>query len=134
MLEGLSPEARQIAEEVKTKMHAWIDENLDALEQETTGQVRVETQQLQAGLEELKREGDEWGRRVDTFLRDLEDLPRQVEAGDGQTLEEAIAKTRQLTQQVQAELKRREELLRRVGSTVTNVAITAATKTFGIPG
>ena len=129
----LPPEAREVVTEVRARMDRWIDEKVDGLRNDLIAEVNKASQDLGEHVHEVGEELRLAREGMESVLGQIEVLSLELESGDGETLENAIEKTRSVVAAVKAELEARERRWRGLGESLANAAIKAVSTAAGIP-
>ena len=109
---ALSEAGRAIVNEAQERLDSWIDENINRLEAEWTESLGLHKREI---LEETAAlEGEMQGAQGEIVeaLNRLNQLEENWKSGDGETIEEAIASTRETIHRLQAGLDARETKIR----------------------
>lgn len=127
----LSAESRELVSNVRAQMDQWIDEKVDGLRTEIFAEVDRAGEELEARVVEIGGELREAREEMEGLIRAVDTLSADIQARDGETLEEAVEKTRLLMASVRAELSAREKRWKTLGETVVKAAAKAARSRLG---
>ena len=132
-LEELPPEAKEVAESAYNKIDIWIDKKVNALRKETKTAIEVSVRELKSEINAVEKSFEESRKELESIITKFEELSFDLDAGDGKTVTEAIASTKELAKQLQTELKLREQKWKGIGEKMVNKAVSAGTSILGIP-
>lgn len=130
---GLSPEMKDVFDGVQREMDAWIDEKVEGLREEVGQALTQAERDMNARIGEVEEDLARAREEMDALLTSVNELAADFEAGDGETLQEAVAKTKDLVGKVRAEIEAHERRWKKLGKTGTRAAIKAVGSAFGVP-
>ena len=117
-ISSMSEAGRAVVEEAQNQLDAWIDENLDRLESEWTESFENQRKAISEEILAIEREIEGARSAMAEALSRLSELEEDWKLGDGASLEEAMASTREAIRRLQSALDERERRIRALVSTL----------------
>jgi len=116
-LAELSAEGQELVLDARERLEAWIDENVDRLEQEAQASVEEKRRALADEVAAFQEEIAASRQAFAEMLDRLGGLEADFEAGDGVTVDQAVRATRETVMALRTALQERERRVARLPRT-----------------